>query len=340
MDPIDITTIKNKDEFIQQFIEDAKSGKIPFPYLYYSIKNNDEIFNNIRNHKTMTSSEPYEMRTSYKYFKTTKVFFRILADPNEYFNTNVLTDLYSEDMRMKCVVKGNKPPIDRWKDPDVLKAALALCFDKFKKLDNFTLHEALWETNLIKQCTNYKPTVCVDLVRIFGATKVLDLSCGWGDRLIGFLAAGVEVYDGCDPSPDMHDKYAKIVEAHGSKGMHQLVDIQQCKAEDYEVKQGYYDLFHSSPPFWTKEIYATNDPNVSYKDWLENFLFVYLMKAYRGLRTFGILTIYISDFAGAWGMCDIMNDFISMQLKCKQLVPFGIDTGSSIYPIWCWQKVD
>ena len=41
------------------------------------------------------------------------------------------------------------------------------------------------------------------------ANKVLDTSCGWGDRLCGFYASNAKEYIGCDPNPNTYERYKK-----------------------------------------------------------------------------------------------------------------------------------
>lgn len=43
-----------------------------------------------------------------------------------------------------------------------------------------------------KECTQFKPSLVVAVIQYFRATRVLDFSAGWGDRLTGAIAAGVE----------------------------------------------------------------------------------------------------------------------------------------------------
>ena len=39
------------------------------------------------------------------------------------------------------------------------------------------------------------------------AKRVLDTSCGWGDRLAGFFASDAEEYYICDPNPNTYARY-------------------------------------------------------------------------------------------------------------------------------------
>ncbi len=43
------------------------------------------------------------------------------------------------------------------------------------------------------------------------AKRVLDTSCGWGDRLAGFFASDAEEYYGCDPNPNTYQRYQEQI---------------------------------------------------------------------------------------------------------------------------------
>ena len=55
--------------------------------------------------------------------------------------------------------------------------------------------------------TQFKPNVAKAIYHMTDAKKVLDTSCGWGDRLAGFYASDAEEYISCDPNPNTFQKY-------------------------------------------------------------------------------------------------------------------------------------
>ena len=55
--------------------------------------------------------------------------------------------------------------------------------------------------------TQFKPVVAKAIYQMTNAKRVLDTSCGWGDRLAGFFASDAEEYYGCDPNPNTYARY-------------------------------------------------------------------------------------------------------------------------------------
>jgi hypothetical protein len=55
--------------------------------------------------------------------------------------------------------------------------------------------------------TQFKPNVARTIYDLTNANKVLDTSCGWGDRLAGFYTSNARQYIGCDPNPNTYAKY-------------------------------------------------------------------------------------------------------------------------------------
>ena len=64
--------------------------------------------------------------------------------------------------------------------------------------------------------TQFKPNVAKAIYQMTDAKRVLDTSCGWGDRLAGFFASDAEEYIGCDPNPNTFKQYLKQVEVYNS----------------------------------------------------------------------------------------------------------------------------
>ena len=43
------------------------------------------------------------------------------------------------------------------------------------------------------------------------AKTVLDTSMGWGDRLTAFYSSDATHYIGCDPNPNVYERYKKMI---------------------------------------------------------------------------------------------------------------------------------
>ncbi len=149
--------------------------------------------------------------------------------------------------------------------------------------------------------TQFKPSVAKALYEKHNAVKVLDTSCGWGDRLAGFYATpNTRLYVGCDPNPEVFEVYKKqcleyerllgstpkIVESvnyFSCKGV-KHVEIYNLPSEDVDWKkyENVFDFYFTSPPYFETEKYAETTSLVDnqswkrypkYDDWKNDFFF-------------------------------------------------------------------
>ena len=140
--------------------------------------------------------------------------------------------------------------------------------------------------------TQFKPAVAKTIYEMESAKKVIDISCGWGDRLAGFYTSSrTEEYLGCDPNKESYEIYKKqciayeellqsplfpeevVFEDHGDwfevKG-HKRVRIYNRPAEDIDwdtVCETKHDLMFTSPPYFGIEKYAEGSDCEDMQSW-------------------------------------------------------------------------
>tara|TARA_Y100000296_G_scaffold86869_1_gene128341 strand:+ start:2616 stop:3887 length:1272 start_codon:yes stop_codon:yes gene_type:complete len=153
----------------------------------------------------------------------------------------------------------------------------------------------------------FKPAVAQTVYDYYRAEKVIDMSCGWGDRLAGFYTSNLtKEYLGCDPNIASYELYKKQCRAYEEllssplvpnevsfqdNGDHfeirgeKRVRIYNLPAEDMDwqgVVEQPHDLMFSSPPYFKTEIYALGQPGEdkqswkrysAYEGWRDKFLF-------------------------------------------------------------------
>lgn len=155
--------------------------------------------------------------------------------------------------------------------------------------------------------TQFKPAVAKTVYEQNGAKRVVDISCGWGDRLAGFYTSNcTEDYLGCDPNKASYELYKKQClayedllqtplfpvdvefeehddwfEVRGNK----RVRIYNRPAEDMDwdsIVEDRYDLMFTSPPYFGIEKYAEGQDCEDkqswkryneYENWLHGFYF-------------------------------------------------------------------
>jgi len=101
------------------------------------------------------------------------------------------------------------------------------------------------------------------------AKRVLDTSCGWGDRLAGFFTSDAEEYIGCDPNPNTYKKYMKQIEMYNSfLPKPKKVTIYRCGAEDLPWdKIDNIDCAFTSPPYFSTEEYNKGGEHEEDQSW-------------------------------------------------------------------------
>ena len=170
--------------------------------------------------------------------------------------------------------------------------------------------------------------------------KILDISAGWGDRLLLSISLNYE-YLGYDPNINLKNGHDKIIQMFGNPEKHKII---YTPFETANINNDYYDLVFSSPPFFNLELYSLDSsqscikyPN--FNDWIVNFLFMSLFKSWNSLKNNGYLIIHMAD-TREYSICEPMNLFINQYLINSHFQGIigisGIKKKNS--PVWIWKK--
>jgi len=214
------------------------------------------------------------------------------------------------------------------------------------------MRETIWHIGF-KECSTFKPKLEKFFIEFFNARKILDLSSGWGDRLIGAMASDIDCYHGFDPNPCLHPNYKNIIKTFKNYQVNKnaVYIIKKQPFENSVLKQNYYDLMMTSPPYFTMEIYDSNPSSSitqsissihSEKEWFDKFLMVWIDKIYTALRKDGVLALNINQFRNqnyVYWLLDEMN-----KKKYKYWKYLGIISHSAIskknpQPTFIWTKI-
>ncbi len=120
-------------------------------------------------------------------------------------NTNNLSDYFQEQVRVRCKRSDQTiTPHQYWE----------LHREKIKRetSDPSAQREILYKEYY--ECTTFKPSLLVGLAKFFETYRILDISSGWGDRLIGAIASS-ECYSGTDPNKALQPGYHEIIKFFG-----------------------------------------------------------------------------------------------------------------------------
>lgn len=213
---------------------------------------------------------------------------------------NELTDYYTEPVRIQCSFKGNPAPLDYWtknKEKIMKKAE-----EKYGNTDIEALRETMYSD--IRLCNNFKISVALSILNYFKAERWLDISAGWGDRLIAAAIYGVKEYVAADPNLTLHPYYRRIIRDLVPKEQRDRYTIYKTGFEDIAVPDNHFDIVFSSPPFFDLEVYskheddtlikyANMDGKVTEQSWISKFFIPSLEKCVRALKTDGHMILYM-----------------------------------------------
>ena len=239
-----------------------------------------------------------------------------------YLNCCILSDYYQNEERMNCCVNKYETPFNYYK-----KNYEKILHSYFSELTNFyedgleiinidfnnpenslnviLLQHIIYTKN--KFCTVFKPYIFKFFIEFYNAKNILDLSSGWGDRLLGVLAIENKInkYIGIDPNKNLFNGYNKMItDLSNDKNKYVLINDKSENVEFIELES--VDLIFWSPPFFTQEVYVTDKNRDdlknqsienfnSYESWEENFLIYTINKSVNNLKQHGILILYLGN---------------------------------------------
>ena len=125
--------------------------------------------------------------------------------------------------------------------------------------------------------------------------KILDISAGWGDRLLGACSMNA-VYSGCDPNSLLTSCYERMICEFGTQNKQKVFEL---PFEDFDTDDKFNCLF-TSPPFFDLEIYSNEPTQSSEKyttldSWLNDFLYVCLKKSDGFLLNGSMIYLHLND---------------------------------------------
>ena len=280
-----------------------------FPYRNNIYTDTDRIdkFNNLKKYNLKLEISKIKPYVNIKLIETVFLyksqFYYLTYNSNDYKNIQILSDLFNDDCRVLCKFGNNMAPYDYYQqNKDKLINYLK---NKKQEINNYNLREAIYE-NLPMECSIHHPALIKQFIKMCKAKKILDVSAGWGDRLLGAIASNIDLYVATDPNPCVHKGYKKMVELLLPYSINPkcMIDIIESPFETANLdKYNDYDLVYTSPPYFDYEKYSnkSGQSHLSFTtedSWYKNFLQVSINKCIDKLRNGGYLILYISQEKG------------------------------------------
>ena len=254
-----------------------------------------------------------------------------------------------------------KTPMEIWNDEEHFKKGirklLTGTFWEQKEYHNITasdLRSVLRRYSGTQAVSNFRQTAAALMYDkflekaspLFGtkAGTTWDMSCGYGGRLLGSIAADVN-YIGTDPCTETFEGLQQIKEDWGS--LNRTIELYQEGSETFWPPYCEVDLCFTSPPYFDWEKYSEEDTQSfkkypTTKEWIDGFLLNTIDRCHYGLKPGGILAMNVANTRR-------IKNFEDETVKLAKMIHFkhidtwklqlSSQTGSPKYePIFIFQK--
>lgn len=337
--------IKEKDKILNM---------IDYPYFKYYVSENKII----RNFKRLKKTKPHIINKPY-YVNNIKLFpdelkfegmyTLIISRHDEFQKIDEISDYFNESCRNQCVFFGsNGSTYDYYRNN--LNLIIQHLKENLMEINIKNMREIIFrhgKKDGYGECSTFKPKYLRFIIDHFGARNILDMSAGWGDRLIASMASNIDIYHGFDPNPCLHPNYKKIIEFFKpySVNKNASYELYELPFEKARLTDNFYDLMFTSPPYFDIEIYDTNAEsqsthNQNEKSWYNNYLKVWINIIYKSLKNGGIMSFNINQFKHhnfvSWLISDLRND---NRFKFVGTIGYSDINIKNVQPIFFWKKI-
>jgi len=206
-----------------------------------------------------------------------------------------------------------KSPMEVFHDDDLFKSTIRKCWNweqKHYKGEDPEGERNVFHENRLRQSikiytgtqsvSNFRPTAAKLIYEKYGGDGVVwDMSCGWGGRLLGFLAASnTKHYIGTEPSTRTYKGLLQMSKEFSY--ISKKVDIYKQGSEEYLPNKSSLDLCFTSPPYFDTEKYSDESTQSYIKyptqdEWVNGFLRKTIENCYYGLKEGGYMLYNIAN---------------------------------------------
>ena len=188
-------------------------------------------------------------------------YVTFVHDDADYERMDVLVDLFNEEPRLHARRQdAHESPLASWTREGFVDRIVSAALERDGVASLLTLRERFYAA--VKECTQFKPSLAVAVIKYFHAKAVLDFSAGWGDRLAGAIAAGVTRYHAFDPNTRLRQGHRALIAQFVPPEQQERFTVTYEGVEAAAMPDGTFDLVFTSPPFFDFEIY-TGEPGQS-----------------------------------------------------------------------------
>jgi 16S rRNA G966 N2-methylase RsmD len=327
---------KNKYIKLKRDIDDFPYYKKYYEYANDNQKLRDRFFylvNNLKSKVIKTQYIPNKIKNKNQIEKYKDNYVLFEENWNNTEELNHITNLFTEECRILCKFKQSITPLEYWQNNK-------------KELENMkdlkSMNSEIYKS--VEYCSNFRISVALIILKFFNTKKWLDISAGWGDRLVAAIGHKVDLYVGVDPNECLHPNYVTIINTFvDDKDKHKYVLIKDG-FETAKLPDTKFDLVFSSPPFFDLEKYSqeTNDSYNKFnreKSWYDNFLIPSLTKSYEYLEENGHLVLYIGEGIGTNYLKDML-EYMNKLMVYEGKLYYYYDDVHIAKRFYVWKKVN
>lgn len=266
-------------------------------YPYYDLYipfNKKDILKKVKDYEPIILNKiPYELK-NINLLKFNNSYFLIKENFLNTIYINNITDYFSESVRVKCSFGNNLSPLEYWNKNK--KLIIKKTLERYKKINIHLLRETIYFNT--KLCNNFRITVCMTVLNYFKPKKWLDISAGWGDRLLSAIFCKIKYYESTDPNLELHPCYDKIKNTFLTEKKKNNYIIHKNGFLESNIQNNNFDIVFTSPPFFELEKYSTFPENSlkkhkNEKEWINKFFIPSLIKSYNLLKKNGHMILYM-----------------------------------------------
>lgn len=216
---------------------------------------------------------------------------------------------------------GKMTVMEAFTDDDIFRKVIRKRIRMGDNMSDNGIRKMLKMFSGVQAVSNFRPTAASAIYETFlpeGGGKILDMSSGFGGRLLGAIRANHRVgeisYEGYDPSTPTFKGLLDLSKDYGN-GMD--IKINHKGSEEISLV-GDCDFAFSSPPYYDTEKY-TNEPTQSYNKfpskslWLNEFMGQTFSNVHRALKKDCYMVINIANVPS---YPNLESDIIELAKRC------------------------
>lgn len=133
----------------------------------------------------------------------------------------------------------------------------------------------------------FRPMVAKHIYTKFKPTTVLDISAGWGNRLLAAMSMDIN-YIGIDSNTNLKTPYSKMIDFYPTNSNITMI-FKKSELVDYSKYD--YDMIFSSPPYYSLEQYENMKEYENKDEFISEYFKPTIVNSYKHLKKGGFLVM-------------------------------------------------